>query len=82
MANVEFMYEYFIRVPFANGTTEETSAGATSFQPLYDPADTSRRSGPETIELKSMYIGVPEKGSPVTSYTAQVSGLVFTQGSF
>lgn len=74
------MYEYFIRVPFANGTTEEISAGITGFQPLYDPADTPQRSSPETIGLKGM--GVSGQDSPITNYTAQASGLVFTQGSF
>jgi hypothetical protein len=74
------MYEYFIRVPFANGTTEEISAGITSFQPVYDPADTPRKSSPETIGLKDT--GVSGQDSPITTYTAQASGLVFTQGSF
>jgi len=79
MANAEFMYEYFIRVPFSNGTTEEILAGRTSFQPLYDHAGTPPRPSSETIGLEPRHIGVPRKHPPITNYTAQVSGLAFTQ---
>ncbi|KAI9568061.1 hypothetical protein HD554DRAFT_2039155 [Boletus coccyginus] len=81
MVNVEFMYEDFIRVPFSNGTTEEISVGHTSFQPLYNPADTPQRPSSETIGLEPRHFGVPRKDPPITNYTAQVSGLAFTQGS-
>ncbi|KAG6379611.1 hypothetical protein JVT61DRAFT_10119 [Boletus reticuloceps] len=40
--DIESIYEYFIRISFANGTTEYMSAGFTGFQPLYDPTDTRR----------------------------------------
>lgn len=82
MIDAEFMYEYFVRVPFANGTTKEMTAGITGFQPLYDPADTtSWWPTSEFVGLKSHHIFNPQKGSPMTNYTAQVSGSLFTPGS-
>ncbi|KAF8551405.1 hypothetical protein OG21DRAFT_287686 [Imleria badia] len=80
LSDVEFMYEYFIRVPFANGTTEEILAGLTSFQPLYDPTDTLRGPSSEAIALEPTHLGATLKDSPI-NYTAQVSDLVFTEGS-
>ncbi|KAF8434604.1 hypothetical protein L210DRAFT_3649099 [Boletus edulis BED1] len=75
--DVESIYEYFIRISFANGTTEHMSAGFTGFQPLYDPTDTRQVLNSETVGLKAM----PGEYSPVTNYTAQISSLVFTEGS-
>ncbi|KAF8122559.1 hypothetical protein EV363DRAFT_1456389 [Boletus edulis] len=78
--NIESIYEYFIRVSFANGTTEDISAGFTGFQPLYDPADTQIPSL-KTVELKAMHVPANGEYSPGTNYTARISGLVFTEGS-
>ena len=76
------MYEYFIRVPFANGTTKEILAGVTSFQPLYHPADTLRGPSSEAVRLEPVHFGAVGKDSPTgINYTAQISSLVFTEGS-
>ena len=75
------MYEYFIRVPFANGTTKEILAGITSFQPLYDPATTFQWPTSQNTGLDPTRMGGSGKGSHFANYTAQISGLVFAQGS-
>ncbi|KAF8122560.1 hypothetical protein EV363DRAFT_1554195 [Boletus edulis] len=77
--DVESIYEYFIRISFANGTTEHLSAGFTGFQPLYDPTDARQVLNSETVGLKAMR--VPGEYSPITNYTAQISSLVFIEGS-
>ena len=82
MIDAEFMYEYFVRVPFANGTTKEMTAGITGFQPLYDSVDiASQWPTSEFVGLKPPRVANPRKDSPMTNYTAQVSGSLFTPGS-
>ncbi|KAF8555514.1 hypothetical protein OG21DRAFT_1410837 [Imleria badia] len=83
--NVEAMYEYFVRVAFANGTRVEIPVGFTAFHPLYDPPSNNVvRSKTVQLQTKESLDGSPVDNDPVANYTAEISskrdGFAFSQG--
>lgn len=80
------MYEYFVRVTFANGTRVEIQAGFTAFHPLYDPLSNNLvRSKTVQLKTEESLDGSLVENDPVANYTAEIiskhDGFAFSQGT-
>ncbi|KAH0834761.1 hypothetical protein J3R83DRAFT_10357 [Lanmaoa asiatica] len=85
IVHVEWIYEYFAQISFANGTTKEISAGLTAFQPLHDPAYASQGPTSTIAELEPFRYtrGNLARNGPLASYSIEISadsGLTFFAG--
>ncbi|KAF8122592.1 hypothetical protein EV363DRAFT_1456411 [Boletus edulis] len=85
-ANVEAIYEYFVRVAFTNGTMIEIPAGFTAFHPLYDPPSNALvQSNTVQLQTEESLNGDHLEYDPIANYTAEIiskhDGFTFSQGS-